>query len=417
MSEAPRPVATMPASVQPGIPRLAATPQGWRRVRLREILAVVQRPVVMKENANYRLVTVRRSRGGIAERGYLLGRQISVKSQFRIEEGDFLISKRQIVHGACAVVSPEFAGAIVSNEYAVVRCREDIDLAYLRYMSHSIYFQQICFHSSIGVHIEKMIFSVDRWLDAEFNLPPIEKQREIGAGLGAIERKIALLDEQHAAMTAYRAGVSERLFKQEVRFLRDNGTAFRDWTATTLGRSTRWASGGTPAKGDPSYWGGEIPWISASAMHDSVAYEAQHKVSQKAIGNGTRLAPSGSTLLLVRGMMLKRKVPICRAGRDVAFNQDVKCITPSADNDPEFLFYLLKANEGALMALVSATNVGTAKLDTDQIMGLKIWLPEPDEQKRIASALSTLDTKTNAIAAKIGLMRAFRRGLIDRLFP
>ncbi|MDD8098422.1 hypothetical protein LAW14_03815, partial [Escherichia coli] len=54
----------------------------------------------IQDNQEYDLVTVKRSRGGVIRREHLKGKDISVKSQFYIKEGDFLISKRQIVHGA-----------------------------------------------------------------------------------------------------------------------------------------------------------------------------------------------------------------------------------------------------------------------------------------------------------------------------
>lgn len=97
---------TFPKSVQPGIPKLGALKAGWKRVKIGELFRVVNRPCELTDTDTYRLVTVKRSRGGIESRGDLLGAEIAVKSQFFIKEDDFLISKRQIVHGACADVTP-----------------------------------------------------------------------------------------------------------------------------------------------------------------------------------------------------------------------------------------------------------------------------------------------------------------------
>ncbi len=227
--------------------------------------------------------------------------QISVKSQFSVEGGDFLISKRQIVHGACAVVPDEFAGAIVSNEYAVLRCRGGFDLGYLKHLSHSVYFQQTCFHSCIGVHIEKMIFKVEEWLEREFDLPPIEKQREIAGSVDAVDRKIALLRDKRAALELFKVSTMDRIFRQEVRFSREDGSEFPEWRPETLGAITKWTSGGTPSKANEALWSGDIPWISASSMHSEVITDAPTRVSPAAIGRGTRIAPTGSLLLLVRG--------------------------------------------------------------------------------------------------------------------
>ena len=122
---------SFPATVQPGIPKLTETPEGWTRAPLGRFLKEVRRPIKMVDDQTYKLVTVKRARGGVVDRGSFLGRDVLVKSQFRIEGGDFLISKRQIVHGACGLVPDQLAGSIVSNEYAVLNGNGDIDICLL----------------------------------------------------------------------------------------------------------------------------------------------------------------------------------------------------------------------------------------------------------------------------------------------
>jgi len=201
--------AAFPSSVQPGIPQLPPAPKGWFKTTLGTHLREVVRPVSLDPAKNYRLVTVRRSRGGVDERCELPGSEIKTPTQFYVREGDFLISKRQIVHGACGIVPPELDGAIVSNEYAVLNTYGDLDPRFLRYLSETTYFQQTCFHSSIGVHIEKMLFRLDKWLKWPINLPPLEEQLRIVAILDAasqeettIQKQLDLLREEKRALMA-----------------------------------------------------------------------------------------------------------------------------------------------------------------------------------------------------------------------
>ncbi|ALU87262.1 restriction modification system DNA specificity subunit [Herbaspirillum rubrisubalbicans M1] len=210
LSNAKRTVgAAFPSSVQPGIPQLPPAPKGWFKTTLGTHLKEVIRPVSLDPTQNYRLVTVRRSRGGVDERCKLPGAEIKTPTQFYVHEGDFLISKRQIVHGACGIVPPELDGAIVSNEYAVLNTYGDLDPRFLRYLSETTYFQQTCFHSSIGVHIEKMLFRLDKWLKWPINLPPLGEQLRIVAILDAasqeettIQKQLDLLREEKRALMA-----------------------------------------------------------------------------------------------------------------------------------------------------------------------------------------------------------------------
>ncbi|MGQ0800253.1 MAG: restriction endonuclease subunit S [Pseudomarimonas sp.] len=182
-----------PPSVRAGIPKLPPPPPGWLQKSLSEHIREVRRPITLNPNGMYRLVTVKRSRGGVKERAVVLGKDIKTPTQFALKTGDFVISKRQIVHGACGVVPPELDGAIVSNEYAVLNSDGQVDLRFLRYLSESVYFQQSCFHSSIGVHVEKMIFNTGRWLSWSFNIPPLANQHHI----------IEVLDRASAEVAAY----------------------------------------------------------------------------------------------------------------------------------------------------------------------------------------------------------------------
>jgi len=185
-----------PASVQPGIPTLPQAPAGWRRIQLRDHLKEVRRPVALADEETYRLVTVKRSRGGVELREVLRGEEVKTPTQFYVHADDFLISKRQIVHGACGIVPTELDGAVVSNEYAVLNTDGEIDLRFLRYLSESRYFQQTCFHSSIGVHVEKMIFKTDHWLNWPFNIPPLAQQEHIVEILDTASREVATIAEQ-----------------------------------------------------------------------------------------------------------------------------------------------------------------------------------------------------------------------------
>lgn len=202
---------SFPASVQPGIPVLPPPPSGWRRVQLREHLKEFRRPVALEDDKSYTLVTVKRSRGGVTQREVLRGSDVKTPTQFYVRAGDFLISKRQIVHGACGLVPPELDGAVVSNEYAVLDSDGEIDLTFLRYLSETRYFQQTCFHSSIGVHVEKMIFKTDHWLKWPFNIPPLALQKRIVQILDTASRELVLLANQADGLKQEKAALMSQL--------------------------------------------------------------------------------------------------------------------------------------------------------------------------------------------------------------
>jgi type I restriction enzyme, S subunit len=190
-----------PPSIQAGIPILRELPKGWRRYRLGELVNPIERPAALVESEVYQLVTAKRNRGGIVAREQLRADQIRTKTQFTVKYGDFLISNRQISHGGCGIVPVELDGALVSNEYTALKASPILDSGFLKALSHSVYFQQTCFHSSVGVHVEKLVFRLQDWLSWPFNIPSLEEQRRIA---DVLDRWDQAIDSTERLITAKR---------------------------------------------------------------------------------------------------------------------------------------------------------------------------------------------------------------------
>jgi type I restriction enzyme S subunit len=199
----------------------------------------------------------------------------------------------------------------------------------------------------------------------------------------------------------------------KLRFPEFQGTGH--WESRTLGSIGSFSSGGTPSKENPVYWNGTIPWVSASSMYELVIEKADHYVTPAAIGNGTRLARKGSILILVRGSMLFNRVPICVAGVDVAFNQDVKALEVISSVDTGFLLYELSAFQSRFQ--INETGIGAGKIELDQLQKFALGIPGEKEQQKIASCLSSLDELIAAQARKLEALRTHKKALMQQLFP
>jgi type I restriction enzyme S subunit len=165
------------------------------------------------------------------------------------------------------------------------------------------------------------------------------------------------------------------------------------WRETTLGDCADWLSGGTPFKGNPAFWSGTIPWVSAKDMKSFRLHDAEDHISAGALGRGGKLVPSGTVLLLVRGMTLHNDVPICVTMREMTFNQDIKGIRAKQGLEHQFLAYWLLANKPALLSAVDHAGHGTGRLMTDLLKQMSVQLPPIPEQRAIASVLGSLDDK------------------------
>jgi type I restriction enzyme S subunit len=90
-------------------------------------------------------------------------------------------------------------------------------------------------------------------------------------------------------------------------------------------------------------------------------------------------------------MTLFKDVPVCLAGRDVAFNQDIKALVVSEELNPLYLMFYLHSQKNRLLELVDSAGHGTGRLDTDLLKSFPVLVPALSEQTAIASLLSNWD--------------------------
>ena len=185
----------------------------WESMSLDDVLLLQSDSLKMKDNESYELITVKRRFGGITSRGNYLGKDVLVKNQFTIHEDEFVISKRQIVHGACGLVPKELEGAIVSNEYNVFRPIADkLDLDYFNRFSTTPYMRRSYFINSDGVHIEKLLFKTQSWLKTKVDLPCLKEQQKIAQFLQSIDKKINVVAQQVEQTKQFKKGLLQQMF-------------------------------------------------------------------------------------------------------------------------------------------------------------------------------------------------------------
>lgn len=137
--------------------------------------------------------------------------------------------------------------------------------------------------------------------------------------------------------------------------------------------------------------------------------DAIDHVSQEGVDNGSRLAPTDSVLLLVRGMGLAKDLPVAVINRPMAFNQDVKALVAKAGYSGSFLRSAIYAGKARLLSQLATSAHGTKTLNLHDLENFLVPVPATTiEAGEIAVVLETLDRK-------IDLHRR-KREVLDQLF-
>lgn len=407
-----------PPSVKAGKPELGNTPSGWRKDTLNHYLKLKQRKVKIEDETEYDLVTVKRSRGGVVRREHLLGKQISVKSQFALKTGDFLISKRQIVHGACGIVPEDLDGSIVSNEYSIFTAKDNFDLTYLSYLSETLYFQQTCFHSSIGVHIEKMIFKLDNWFKWEFNIPPLPEQQKIAQILSTWDKAIATTEKLITTSQQQKKALMQQLLTGKKRLVNpETGKVFEgDWEEILLEDIASKIMVGIASAATHAYSPSGIRmlrnlnikdgWIDDSDMlFISEKYEIKHKNKRLKAGDilTVRTGYPGLSAVVPK----KYDNAQCFTSLITRLNQK-KAL-------PDFICKYINSEFGK--KFISSGEAGGAQknVNAGMLKRMPISLPQVDEQQKIALVLTAADKEIEILEAKLTHLKDEKKALMQQL--
>lgn len=193
--------------------RLPGYSDSWKRIKYYNILTETHRSLKWDENELYDLISVRRRSGGVFHRESLYGYEIKTKNLRPALEGDFLISKMQIVHGASGVVPKQLSGMKISGSYIalVAKDPQELNINYFNLWSQMPLFYRQTFISSNGVHIEKMTFDLEIFMSLSMDLPPIEEQNKIVTIISSACKDIELAKQKLELFRQQKHGLMQQL--------------------------------------------------------------------------------------------------------------------------------------------------------------------------------------------------------------
>ena len=175
------------------------------------------------------------------------------------------------------------------------------------------------------------------------------------------------------------------------------------WRLSTLGEIARITSGGTPDRGEPSYWGGSIPWVTTGDIQFNTITGATEKLTEAGLKNSSaKLFPPGTLLMAMYGQG-KTRGKVAKLGIEAATNQACAAILLSDGHDVDFYFQYLSSQYAALRQL---GNAGTQQnLSAGILKAIEVPVPSLEEQQRMARILGTWDRGIQCQEAMLKCLR------------
>ena len=239
------------------------------------------------------------------------------------------------------------------------------------------------------------------------------EQTDIGMLLRSLILQIEQEDEVLNATQAFKRATMRSLFTRglrgEAQKETEIGPVSESWEIKTILELCEIWSGGTPRKSIQEYWGGKIPWVSGKDLKSPVLDDTMDHVTVEGAEAGSRLAPSGTVLLLVRGMGLAKDLPVAVINRPMAFNQDIKALVSRGNYPGTFLRSVIYAGKERLLNQIVPSAHGTMTLNLNDVENFNV--PCPPDQTEIDEIVAIID----AIDRKIDLHRK-KHAVLDDLF-
>ena len=327
-----------------------------------------------------------------------------VKVDYLLRDGDIIIAdtaEDETVGKATEIINIG-EQKIVSGLHTIA-CHPTIEIAhtYLGFYINSEKYHRQLYSLMQGVKV--LSISKSNIEGTVIRYPSSSEQKKICTLLNLLQNRIVKQQKIIELLKKYKRGLHQRIFcrlsnsKCEKADLRSIAT---------------FCGGGTPSKDVPSYWNGNIGWISSSDIHEEWvdAISVTRKINDTAIINSaTKLCPPGTIAIVSRVGVGK----VALMSESLCTSQDFTNIT-SIKGNPLFMAYQIAYK----MKIEATKTQGTSikGITAEEIKSLKVDIPADDEQCYVATLLSSFDVRLRQELHKSNCLHDLKNALLQQLF-
>lgn len=226
--------------------------------------------------------------------------------------------------------------------------------------------------------------------------PCYAEQRRIADALSAVDNKIDLLTHKRNNLARFKAGLMQKIFSQEVRFTREDGSAYPDWEEKRLGDIA------TISKGQQLNRQHMTEDGAFSVINGGITPSGNHTESNRD-GNVITISEGGNSC----GYVDYQQAPFWCGGH---------CYSVEAKDtgSNRYLYHALKFGEPRIMEM--RVGSGLPNIQKRDLSGYRVLLPSPAEQDQISHALDAVDSRISMVQRQASAMQTFKKGLLQQMF-
>ena len=326
-----------------------------------------------------------------------------------------LILSAQNLHLGNANVNQRFDHGIISpayNTYDIVGCNPDYMAQWVKRDATKKFFYDA---TTTGASQCRRNVDWNALYEQIFYVPCEEEQQKIADFLSSVDDVIVASEQEVANLETQKKAVMKKIFSQEVRFKRADGSDFPEWEKQTLGNLAEFSKGQGYTKSDLSETGSPIIlygrlYTKYQTVISKVDTFAEMKPRSVLSKKGDVIVPaSGET---AEDISVAAVVDV----DGIILGGDLNIIHPCNAILPDYLAYALTFGTPHQEMAKRAQGKSIVHLHNDDLKSAVIVYPCLEEQHLIADFLSDFDEAILAAKKELELWKELKKGLLQQMF-
>jgi type I restriction enzyme S subunit len=335
-----------------------------------------------------------------------------------LKENDLLFAIAGATIGKVNFVTNEILPANTNQALSIIRLKEEECKNYIYQILKSDRMKRYI-TDSISVGAQPNL-NLEQMNNFTFFYPTIVEQSKIAKFLTTVDEKLQTLKQKKTLLEQYKKGVMQKIFSQELRFKDNNGNEYPDWEEKKLGDVGETYNGLT-GKTKENFGSGKSYIQYKQIFDDSkidisrfelVEISPTEKQNKVLFGDVFFTISSETPNEIGMSSVLLDEIEELYLN-SFCFGYRANSMTTLSPYFSKYLFRCEVIRNQIIKLAQGSTRFNMSKV---QLMKLIIYLPNLEEQTKIANFLSAIDEKIDRCQEQIVNTEVWKKGLLQQMF-
>ena len=298
-----------------------------------------------------------------------------------------------------------------------IACRPQRKFAnrFLGYYLNSKAFHNQLVPLATGIKVYSIIKS--EIVKTRINVPCLEEQQKIANFFSTFDEKIELSERKLEALEQLKKGLMQKIFNQEIRFKRSDGSMYKNWERTRISRLFNFIRNGFVGTIAPHYTdkNNGIRYLQGTNIHNGRISDniEQYVTKEFNQAHSKNILKHDDILMVQSGHVGECAV----VGNYAGSNCHALIIMSNAGmcSSDYIRFYFESSIGKRQLALISVGNTVKHILASD-VSKLSVLIPEIEEQEKIANLFLSIEKRIDIVEKQLESLKQLKKGFMQQMF-